>query len=139
MDKKVNRLTKNINEAKNIKNIFNIIGTSSLILCFMCLMLIAMFSEKVHIGVFVLVFILCIFLFGTFIFSNIVVSSCEEKIEEWTVRRNYLINQIESTKTKFDIANAFAHCYWNALNGDGFLNEQKRMELNFDHTEVIEE
>lgn len=138
MERRINKLTKNINEAKSVKNIFNTIAGSSIVLCSLCLLLFASLSNKVHVIAFILVFVLSLFLLGIFIFSNIVINQCEDKIDKWTTERTMLINQMESTKTKFDIANAFAHCYWNALNGEEFITERTRMEIEFKSTDYKE-
>jgi hypothetical protein len=59
-------------------------------------------------------------------------SYCDKIIEQTKVKRTVLISRMESAKTKFEIANAFAHCYWNAL--DKTINNvdtENRLELNF--------
>ena len=69
---------------------------------------------------------------GLFIFSNIMESYCDKVIEQTKVKRTILISRLESAKTKFEIANAFAHCYWNAL--DKTINNvdtENRLELSF--------
>lgn len=132
MENRLNRLNEKINDATNLKTTFSIISKCSCILSVLIIFLYSCLSEKYSKTVFLLVLIICIILIGLFIFSNIMESYCDKIIEQTKVKRTVLISRMESAKTKFEIANAFAHCYWNAL--DKTINNvdtENRLELSF--------
>ena len=126
---KVRMLNRRIKEANKLKSIFTIIGCSSVISAIIGMFLIGSLTDKASMGAFVVLGIITFIFVALFIFSNIVINLCETKIETWKEIRNYIIVKTEKDKAQLEIANAFAHCYWNAL--DNPVPKNSKLELNF--------
>lgn len=135
---KVKRITRMINEAIKLKTIFTVIGSCGLIASLAGMFLIGSLTDEATIGAFVALSIITFLFTALFIFSTVVVNQCENKIENWKEIRNYLIVKSEKDKAQLEIANAFANCYWHALdNIDNPDVDNNRLELTFSQNEAV--
>lgn len=135
---RVRKITRMINEAIKLKSIFTIVGCGSLVAALAGMILVGSLTDEASIGAFVALSIITFIFASLFIFSGVVVTQCEAKIESWKEIRNYLIVKSEKDKSQFEIANAFANCYWHALdNINDPETDNNRLELTFSQNQAV--
>jgi len=118
-------LTHKINDTLRLKRIFSIIAGSTAFITCIVLFMYGTMVENSGFKLFLFMALICIILCGTFVFSIVVINISDNKLAKWGNERHYLITRAEHIRTEFEIANAFAHCYWNAFADIEELTEEK--------------
>ena len=118
-------LTHKINDALRLKKIFSIIAGSTAFITCVVLIIYGMMVENSGLKLFLFMAFICIILCSAFVFSIVVININDTKLAKWCNERHYLITRAEHIRTEFEIANAFAHCYWNAFADIEELTEEK--------------
>lgn len=132
IEKRIYMLNKKIKEANRLRTIFSSTAAGTAFIA--CLLLLIYASIKdASVASSIIIFTLCFILFAGFIFSMVVVNQCEDKVDKWKTERHYLISRVESIRNEFNIANAFANCYWNALSD----KESSNLEIDFNDIKMI--